>query len=540
MGAVYLFHDLYGYLMEMSADIAELVEAFADGAETEQIVERYRGRFEDADPRGFVDVLHAHAVLVEVDEDELDMIWAFVPLKGKWNIWHRRGERLTLWTAWGERPITQILLDADETAMWDAFDGEKRLSELRPRFDDGKLAALVRRLVHSDVQALKLTMMPWSMYAKRPGMAPPYLTSTMPYRPWKVGEPVPAAPDLSQYHQTTIVDADAQFDHQETTLSHLLRVPHPALNGRTYGQAIVDALDQRGLLLRPSAPRPGPLRVLEIGAGLGYVSRDVLARLREAGHEVSYTIVELSPALAAAQHRLIGNDATWVMGDVLAVELPTHGFDLVIANEMCGDLPARHLSRPELGLAIDGTGDVDLARLRTFGKGAELAAEHGVILTDAPEPFYLQTGAFELIAKLATWVAPGGSALVTEFGDNAAWPKLSTHLDHPELSTHFGQLVQLARALGLEAKVEFVIDFVDMDRTLSGLATTRSHFRALVALCEAEGVQLAKLGYTPALLDAALDGKLELATVGELRWDRIEDRLMGLVPHEFRALVLKA
>jgi hypothetical protein len=27
--------------------------------------------------------------------------------------------------------------------------------------------------------------------------------------------------------------------------------------------------------------------------------------------------------------------------------------------------------------------------------------------------------------------------------------------------------------------------------------------------------------------------------VGELRFERIEDRLMGLVPHEFKALVAK-
>ena len=45
MGAVYLFHDLYGYLMEMSADIAEMIEAFDGGASTDQVVDRYRGRF---------------------------------------------------------------------------------------------------------------------------------------------------------------------------------------------------------------------------------------------------------------------------------------------------------------------------------------------------------------------------------------------------------------------------------------------------------------------------------------------------------------
>ena len=48
---------------------------------------------------------------------------------------------------------------------------------------------------------------------------------------------------------------------------------------------------------------------------------------------------------------------------------------------------------------------------------------------------------------IARWLAPGGVAVVTEFGDQASWPKLSTHLDHPELSTHFGQLAQAAAVL---------------------------------------------------------------------------------------------
>jgi len=51
------------------------------------------------------------------------------------------------------------------------------------------------------------------------------------------------------------------------------------------------------------------------------------------------------------------------------------------------------------------------------------------------------------------------------------------------------------------------------------------------------GLELAKIGYTPQLLTELVGDKLDLATVGELRWDKIEDRLMGLVPHEFKALI---
>ena len=233
MGAVYLFHDLYGYLMEMSPDIADLIEAFAGEADSKEVLARFADRFEGADPAQFLDVLVGHAVLLEPDEHELDNVWPFAVIKGKWNVWKRRDDRLTLYTAWGERPISELMLDAEETAMWDAFDGEKRLAELRMKHDPKKLQALVRRLTHSDVQAVKLSMMPWSTYAKRPGLAPPYLASTMPYAPWKPGTPVPPAVALTDYYRHDVNEADAQFDHQETTLSHLLRVKHPALHDRT-------------------------------------------------------------------------------------------------------------------------------------------------------------------------------------------------------------------------------------------------------------------------------------------------------------------
>ena len=74
---------------------------------------------------------------------------------------------------------------------------------------------------------------------------------------------MPSKASLVEYYKHDVGDADAQFDHLETTLSHLLRVPHPALRGRTYGQALIDVLIERGAIPE------GRVRVLEIGAGLG-------------------------------------------------------------------------------------------------------------------------------------------------------------------------------------------------------------------------------------------------------------------------------
>jgi hypothetical protein len=104
MDAVYLFHDLYGYLMEMSPDIAAMIESFEGGVDTAETVEYWRGKLGDADPQQFVEILVAHAVLVDPKENEIDGVWAMVPMKGKWNVWQRRpddgGDRMTIWTAW--------------------------------------------------------------------------------------------------------------------------------------------------------------------------------------------------------------------------------------------------------------------------------------------------------------------------------------------------------------------------------------------------------------------------------------------------------
>ncbi|MCA9674540.1 MAG: SAM-dependent methyltransferase [Myxococcales bacterium] len=543
LGAVYLYHDLFGFLMEMSPDVLAVVDAFGDGAAVADVVARFDGAFEGASPRQFVEIFAQHFCLIEEDDDEVSGLWPMVAIKGKWNVWRRHGDRVTLWTAWGDAPVQRIELDEAETRLWDAIDGEKRLAELRKDHDAALIQRLVPRLTHSDVQALKLCMFPMSTFAKRPQMAPAYLASTMPYPRWSPGNGAPgvATPrevSPTEYYRRDVHDADAQFDHQETTLSHLLRLPHPALAGRTYGQALVDALVARGAVA--AAGGDAPLRVLEIGGGLGFVAEAVCGALAARGHQVAYTIVELAPALAAAQRqRLAGHPVTWVEGDALAVELAAGGFDLIVANEMIGDLPALTLHRADVGLETEGGGEVDPAKVAALGRAGELVEQLGLRLDDATEPFYLLTGAFELVQKVAGWLAPGGTAVITEFGDLGRWPRLSTHLDHPELSIHFGQLHQAAIAAGLAADIVFVIDLIDIDRGAQGLATTRSHFRALRAMLADAGVDLDKIGYTPAMLDATLGDKVAASDVGELRWDRIEDRLMGLVPHEFLALVAR-
>jgi hypothetical protein len=228
-------------------------------------------------------------------------------------------------------------------------------------------------------------------------------------------------------------------------------------------------------------------------------------------------------------------------GDVLNDPFPDSGYDLVLANEMIGDLFAVKLDHKRFGLG--GEGEIDDATfeagLAESGVAGELVRKYSIPIGDAPDPFYLNIGVWQLVERLAGIMKPGATAWITEFGDMAKWPVLSTHLDHPELSIHFGHMLLVARANGFESDFEFVMDLIDMRRDLEGLQTTRSYFRALKALLAERGIELEKIGYTREMFAALLGDKVLPGDIGEVAFDRIEDRLMGLVPHEFRAILLR-
>jgi hypothetical protein len=465
-----------------------------------------------------------------------------VPVKSRWNIWQRHpDQRLTIYTAWGESPVAKVELSAAEVAMWDCFDGERSIKRIAAEggFEASDCAKLIAKLAHHTVQAAKLSALPLSVYRQRPALKPPYLTSTMPYQRFEPGvDTLPPGMDgffsPEGYYRGEVEDADQQFDHQETTLSHLLRVPHPVLGNRTYGEALVAAL-----LDRRAVPE-GRVKVLEIGAGLGFMAKAVIEALKAAGRDVDYHIFELSPTLAAAQkERLAGLPVTHHAGDIVADPVPESGFDLVLSNEMIGDLLSVRLDKKRFGLDLEEHDDALFEKaLDESGLAGELIRKFRIPIGDAPEPFYLNIGAWLMVEKLFDAMKPGGTAFISEFGEMGRWPLLSTHLDHPELSIHFGHLTLVAKQVGFHADFEFIIDLLDFNRDLEGLATTRSYFRALSALAAEHGVTIEKIGYTRDMFARLLQGKLDLNTIGDIQFDRVEDRLMGLVPHEFKALLL--
>ena len=462
-----------------------------------------------------------------------------VPVQGRWNVWRRSPDGgLALWTAWGERPVTRHGLTPGEAAIFLEIDGETHLTTLAERHGEQAVRALMDRLIHHDIQAVKLSHVPLSYYEGRAHMQPPYLTSTMPYAPYPEGsagtDPAPIT-DTAPYHRETIQDADHQFDHVETTLSHLFREPHPALNGRTYGRALIDGLLEREWLREDQTK----LKVLEIGGGLGEVASSAVTALMERGVEVTWEILELSPELARAQKaRCEGLPVSVKLGNALTDPWPSRAYDLIIANEMMGDLPSAELTHTQAGLDDEDLhGDAHRAHLAELGPIGEMINRYTIPLGDAPDPFWLNVGPIALVERVAAHLHPEGAAVLTEFGEMSRWPIVSTHLNHPELSIHFGHLMTVARQLELSPELVYVMELIELDRDAEGLQTTRSYFRALTAMLEDAGVSLQKVGYTRKMFEDLAEAVSE--DFGDVRYAPIEDRLMGLVPHEFKALMLR-
>jgi SAM-dependent methyltransferase len=213
------------------------------------------------------------------------------------------------------------------------------------------------------------------------------------------------------HHRLDRLPVRRRFDEVECTISHLLRRPHPALGGRSYGQALLQGASRLGL-------GPGRSGVVELGGGAGHVAQAALGAnpgARDAGpfSEARWISLELSPRLSQAQRARVGSSPRWagLRADAVALPLRARSLDgLLLANEVIADLPV-----------VDGRNE----------------------------------GALQLVREIARVLAPGGSALLTEFGGDFAPGPVNLYAaggagEHTEWSIDFRALRAEASAQGLE------------------------------------------------------------------------------------------
>lgn len=566
--AVFVYHDLWGYLLEMSADLVAFIDGFGSGATVAEVMARPALReagFSEEDARGFVRTLAAHDVLLPLGAPSgpwprLADAW---PLRARWRVAYTRDDGVVevVQGRAPESPRRVVSLSGWRAALWHAIDGQRTCREIADDLQErGWAAALaaepavdpavdpaaggaettgdlpaaqhgcavvcreVAAWTHSERQWLRVSSVRPSLWARMPGGRPAYLDSTMPYP--RLGDDVHDPFDLGdglvatqRYHTDTVADAEAQFEDVETTLSHLFRHPHAALQGRTFGGATFDALREAGVWRGD---------VLEIGGGLGWFARGLLERAATlSSAPASYTLFDLAPALQEAQRARLADQTPpvrFVLGDAEELPLPPASVDLVVSNEVIADLSTAWVDRD----AVDD---------RT--PGARVAERWQLPLHDAPERFALNVGAYALVERLWHVLRPGGAAWLTEFGHRSNYPVESTHLDHPEFSIHFGHVAHVASQLGFEATIIDVPRFVGLDSQEDALRATRTWWINLRFLAAEHGVTLDKRAWTRQTFAAALGDALPMDQLEALHWQPLEERTMGLVPGEFLGLLLR-
>jgi SAM-dependent methyltransferase len=281
------------------------------------------------------------------------------------------------------------------------------------------------------------------------------------------------------HHRQDRLSARRRFDEVECTVSHLLRLPHPALRGRRYGEALLQGIAAGG-------GSPGRSGVVEIGGGAGHVAESAWRGDAGVFTQSRWTSVDLSPALLAAQQRRLfersqprGPHQRWsgLRADAVHLPLRTSSIDgLVLANEVIADLPVAN------------------------GKSA---------------------GAIELVRELARVLAPGGMAVLTEFGgDFAPGP---VHLlaalgegEHVEWSIDFRDLRQTAGEVGLHARELPLHELLEADLSVRCASYTDLWRLRRFARCEVFAAPEADVRRRYPFLSRML--ALELPELGSPRW----------------------
>lgn len=453
-------------------------------------------------------------VLVAEGADEEAELEDWFPLRSIWSVFYLgEDERITRarYDRETEQPVLERLGEL-ETMLWLACDGTRTLRSILEIFGAGE-SARVRRLLRDwtrwDRQLLKWLPRPYAEVSAR-GLPSELLShvkdlpncGARPSPPWKLD-----AVDLSSYYRDEIHDAKRQFDWRETTLSYLFRVPHTALGGRTYGGALATTLLARELLKITGG------RIVEVGAGTGAMARDFLDALnREApgvAARISYTIVDFSIALAAAQRQTIPREfahtqtpVRWINANAESLPLRDDSVDLLISNEVIADLSVERDA---------STGELE------------------------------NTGALRFVGEIARVLAPKGCAVLTEYGELDAPVRPAEALDHAEHTIRYDRLLAHARRAGLDASLETVGEFVGFDQSTRVLYADLIHMAELRALARAFGRDLEILAYTPEMLAEALGGALEMSRLGNLSFAPLRAcEAFGLAPDVFKALILRA
>ncbi len=523
----YLYHDLYGYILQMSEDVLAFLDRFHEPMSEETAQAAFDDSYPKEDVRRFISVFEEYGCLVAAAGSEYERLWQRFPVRGKWSVYRRTDEgRVVIYWSDGETAESREL-SGWQPAFWDTVDGDTQLSAVYAglvarsveSLEEGDEAPsredvleLVRFLAHSDRQSLKLSEFPMGFYNKEARSTPPYLLSFVPY------ERVPDVSDEAGDPDATTVERtprDVHRERAERSFYHLCRAPARLFKGKTYGAAFCDALIGQGVL--DGSPR----RVLDLSMDFGDYTKDLWASMEPDAELVLLARDEADEAryMKAFEALPEGPRARLSFLRGTPAELPDleGPFDLIVLQEALGSL--EHVSVKNGSLK---------------GEVAKMAKAYGLFQNEAAERFLFNVGSVRLIEALRELLAPSGKVVIVDYGEEYQRPTMSTTSEIPYYLVCFGELKGIARNQGFSTHYTFMIDFVDFDRDRFTLSTNRHHFTALTQAMADVGVAIEVAPYTAEEFAEKQAG----IEVGNVFFEKAEDRCFGTVPHQLKVLVL--
>jgi hypothetical protein len=521
----YLYHDLYGYILQMSEDVLSFLDRFREPMSEEAAQAAFEGTYPAEDVRRFVSVFEEYGCLIAGETSEYERLWQRFPVRGKWSVYRRTDEgRIVIYWSDGETAERRELTGW-ETAFWDSIDGDTQLSAVyaglvatavedeeggAPRRED--VLSLVQFLAHSDRQSLKLSEFPMGFYNKEARSTPPYLLSFVPYE--RVADE--SGPGSKSAAASDAPTRDVHLERAERSFYHLCREPGRLFKGKSYGVAFAEALLGQGVL------RESPRRVLDLSMDFGDYTKDLWVSLEPDAELVLLARDEADEARYMEAFEAHRGDVPrarlrFLRGTPDAVPEVEGPFDLIVLQETLGSL--EHVSVKNGNLK----GDV-----------AKMAKNYNLFQAEAAESFLFNIGSVRLVEALHALLAPSGKVVIVDYGEEYQRPTMSTTSEIPYYLVCFGELKSVARSQGFSTFYTFMIDFVDFDRDRFTLSTNRHHFTALGLAMADVGVDLKVAPYTAEEFAARQKG----VEVGNVFFEKAEDRCFGTVPHQLKVLVL--
>jgi hypothetical protein len=588
----YVYHNLFGFILKMSEDVVGFMEYFhgqhRTGAETS---EAFKNKFGDEVASEFANVLAIQRCLVDPAEEEEQALLQHYPTLARWVVYEQPvSGNVTLYAI--DHATKEHLfvaeLDAWDSDLWRRIDGEKTcealIEELRqvpgsPVFGLAeRFFASLGKLSHHTLQAVKLSAKPMSTYRGKRHGTPPYLLSNMPYEritdDLRGGEAGLRVSVPGQRHEQ-VAEALLDADEIENTLAFLFREPHPGLKGQAYGQRLIHHILSRD-------PAPTGTHILEIGGGTGHLAASILDTLRDAfpdrylqAHYMIFAPDQetVDRALATIQAAGHADKVEAVFGDpeqVIDLAGPARPFDIIFCNEYAARLETiavRRVTRAsddeldefedddtgvpqeideETGEPIPRTKGASYRETPPEAKRDIYIAEGNAVATilrlnlplqDASPDFNLNVGLIRLTEKLLKLLAADGQLFLIEFGEMYHYPVKASDGEHETFSVHFVMPAHVAKQAGFEVEFGYLMEALDFDRERLMLASTRSHFVALRHLLSKHNLPLLRRAYDQDSFTALLrDAGINPDTIHSLTYEKLEDRVLGLVPHSFKLL----